>query len=86
MNLNENLNKIGKNHKNTINIQISFPNHHQTSVVACSISTVKHFDKFFHPVAQYKNCLICILMNINENLKNSEKSLNKLVVHGGNRT
>ena len=33
------------------------------------ISSVIKFDKSFHPVVQYENYLICIFMNINENLK-----------------
>ena len=61
--------------KNTINEQITALNHHQTTVVACFMAPLIHYDKFFHPVVQYENFLICIFMNINENLKNEGKMI-----------
>ena len=77
MNINENIIKIGKFTKNTINKQISALNHHQTFFVVCFISPMIHYDKFSHPVVQYENYHICIFMNIKENLKISEKPLDK---------
>ena len=59
--------------KNIINKQIPALNHHQTTVVACFMAPVIHYDKFFHPVVQYENFLICIFMSINENLKKRAK-------------
>ena len=61
--------KMGEIIKNTINKQIPDLNHHQTTVVECFLAQVIHYDKFFYPVVQYENFLICIFMNINENLK-----------------
>ena len=58
---------------------ISAPNHHQTIIVACFIASVTQIGKPFHPMVLYETNLICIFMNINENLKNEEKSLIKLV-------
>ena len=43
-----------------------------------SISSVNHFDKFFHPVVLYENYLICIFMNIKENFCNERKNLRKI--------
>ena len=46
MNINENLrNKEKKQQHKSL---ISVPNHHQTTIVACSVSSVIQFDKFFH--------------------------------------
>ena len=72
MNIDENLNNTG-NHKNTINKLISAPNHHQTTIGACFIASELQFDKPFHLMVLYENNLICIFMNINENLKNEDK-------------
>ena len=68
MNINENLKNKGKI-KNTAQIADLATNHHQTNIVVCSESLVLHFDKFFHLMVLYENYLICIFMNINENLK-----------------
>ena len=42
------------------------------------ISCVIQCAKYFHPVALYENYLICIFMNINENLKMRENPLDEL--------
>ena len=84
MNINENLKKWVKIIKNTINKQIPALNHHQTSVVACFMTPVIHYDKFFHPVVQYENFLICIFMNIKENLKNEGKMIGYTNTYSGN--
>ena len=44
------------------------------------------FDKYLHPVALYENYLICIFININENLKMRENPLDELASPGGNQT
>ena len=36
-------------------------------------TSVIRFDQSFHPVVLYENYLICIFMNINENLKNGDR-------------
>ena len=59
---------------------ISAPKHHQTTIVArfYSISdTISN--ESFHPVVLYDNDLICIFMNINENLELRKKTLGTLV-------
>ena len=48
--------------------QISATNHHQITIVACFISSVIQFDNSVHPVVSL-NYLICMFMNIYENLK-----------------
>ena len=50
------------------------------------ISSVIQFDKFFHPVVQYENYLICIFMNINEILKMREKPWVNYSTQRGNQT
>ena len=59
-------------------------NHHQTTIDVCNvfISSVMQFDKVFYLMVLYENYLICIFVNINENLKRRTKSLIKLVPHG----
>ena len=42
------------------------------------ISSAIQFDKFSHPVVLYLNHLICIFMNVNENLSNERKYLRKI--------
>ena len=69
MNINENL-KLGKMiKKHTMHKQISATNHHQITIVACFISSVIQFDNSVHPVVSL-NYLICMFINIYENLKN----------------
>ena len=46
------LNKFGKIIKIAINKHISDPNYHQTTIVACFISSVIQFDIFFPQVVQ----------------------------------
>ena len=46
---------------------------HQTTIVACVYIMSDTIDKYFHPVVLYENYLICIFMNINENLKMRKK-------------
>ena len=58
-----------------INKLISATNHHQTNNVEYFISSVIQFDKSIHPMALYENYLICIFMNINENLKTEGKTI-----------
>ena len=41
------------------------------------------FDKSIHPVVQYEYYLICIFMNIHENLKNEGKSRKNYKSRGG---
>ena len=74
MNTNENFKNEGKILKN-INKLISATNHHQTNIVEYFISSVIQFVKSIHPMALYENYLICIFMNINENLKNEGKTI-----------
>ena len=64
--------------KTNINEHISAQKHHQSTIVASFYIPVIQFDKFFHPVVLYENDLICIFMNINENLKMREKTVGKL--------
>ena len=64
-----------ENNKKNMNELISATNHHQTNIVEYFISSVIHFDKSIHPMALYENYLICIFMNINENLKNEGKTI-----------
>ena len=73
MDTNENLKNEGKSLN--INKLISATNHHQTNIVEYFISLVIQFDKSIHPMALYENYLICIVMNINENLKNEGKTI-----------
>ena len=67
MNINENI-------KNEIKIILNINKHISTQkiikppLLPVFISHFIHFDKFFHPVVQCENHLICIFMNINENL------------------
>ena len=85
MNINENLqkwSKIKKKHKWTYFSK----KHHQTIIVAIFYILVIQFDKFFHPVVLYENCLICIFMNINEILKMREKPLVNYSMQRGNQT
>ena len=72
MSINENLKNKGEN---KINKLISALNHHQTTIVACFIASKIQFDKSFHLMVLYENDLICIFMNINENLKNEGKTI-----------
>ena len=75
ININENLKKLGNNlKKNMINNQISAQNYRQTTIVASFISPMIEFDMYFHPVVLYENHLICIFININENLKNEREN------------
>ena len=60
---------------------ISAQNHHQTTIIACSVASVMHFDTSFHLTAIYENNIICIFKNINENLKMRTNPLDKLVHH-----
>ena len=46
---------------------------HQTTIVACVYIISDTIDKNFHSVVLYENYLICIFMNINENLKMRKK-------------
>ena len=69
MNINENLKTIRDNIKNTINKLISAPNNHQLTIVECFIALEIEFDKPFYLMVLDNNYLICIFMNINENLK-----------------
>ena len=62
-----------KHKKNTINIILKPQNIIKPPLLPVFISSVIQFDKFFHPVVQYENYVICIFMNINENLKMREK-------------
>ena len=75
MNINENL-------KNEVRIRLK---HHKNRFQPKSIITppllqvlmseVIQFDKSFQPVVLYANYPICILMNINQNLKMREKTI-----------
>ena len=63
--------KNKENHKkNTINKLISAPNNHQHTIVEYFIASVIQFDNPFYLMVLFNNYLICIFMNINENLKN----------------
>ena len=75
MNINENLKKIREIIKNTINKLISARNHHQTTIVEYFILSEIQFDIPFHLKVLYNKYLICIFMNINENLKNEANHL-----------
>ena len=62
--------------KKNIDKMISAPKHHQTTTIAQFFSSsVIQFDKIFHLMALYENYLICIFMNINENFKNEDKTI-----------
>ena len=69
--------KMRQNHK-SINEYISAKNIIKPAYLPVFISSVIKFDKFFHPVVLYENDPICIFMNINENLKNERKILEKI--------
>ena len=47
------------------------------SLMYVIISYVIQFDKLFYPVILNENYLICIVMNIHENLKNDGKIIGK---------
>ena len=70
---------------NSIDKQISTPNHHQTTLVA-SFYIIVEFDKSFHPVVLYENYLICIFLTINENLKHEGENHWINLYLGGNKT
>ena len=53
--------------------QVSATNHHQITIVACFISSVIQFDNSLHPVVPNKTYLICMFMNVSENLKNERE-------------
>ena len=50
------------------------------------ISSVIQLDKSFHLVVLYENYLICIFMNINENLKMKKKTIGLTSIQRGNQT
>ena len=83
MNINENLKKIREIIKNTINKLISAQNNHQLTIVECFIASEIQFDKPFYLMVLFNNYLICIFMNINENLKKIREiiknTINKLI-------
>ena len=58
-----------------MNKNISAQNITKPPLLPAFIPSVIQFEKFFHPVVLYENYLICIFMNINENLKNKGKSI-----------
>ena len=60
-----------KSHTKNINKHISAQNIIKPPLLAVFISSVIQFDKFVHPVILhvYEKYIICIFMNINENLK-----------------
>ena len=67
--------------KKTINEMISATNKHQTNIADYFISTLIQFDKSIHPMALNENDLICIVLNINENLKNEDKTIELKNIH-----
>ena len=56
------------------------------SLLQAFISSVIQFVKFFHPVVLYENYLICMFMNINENLQIKEIDIALTNIQGGNQT
>ena len=65
MNINENVKKWGKIVTNIHELTNFRP---KPLLMYVIISYVMHFDKLFYPVVLYENYLICIVMNIHENL------------------
>ena len=82
MNINENFKNEVKSKKKHINKRISVKNITKPPLLPVFISPMIQFDKFFHPVVLYENNLICIFMNINENVKINRKPLGNLVFKG----
>ena len=74
MNINKNLKNEIKIIKKTIKTDFS-PKLTLNHRCCKFLSLVIPFDKSFHPVVLYENYFICIFMNINENLKNREKTI-----------
>ena len=74
MNINENVNKLGKIVTNIHKLTNFLP---KPSLMYVNISYVILFDKLFYPVVLYENYLICIVMNIHVNLKNDGKIIGK---------
>ena len=70
MNINENGKKWGKLVTNTHKLANFRP---KPILMYVIISYVIQFDKLFYPVVLYENYLICIFMNIHENLKHDGK-------------
>ena len=74
MNINENV----KNEKKIVtNIHKLTNFRPKPSLTYVIIPYVIQFDKLFYPVVPYENYLICIVMNINVNLKNDGKIIRK---------
>ena len=74
MNINENVNKLGKIVRNIHKLTNFRP---KPSLMYVIISYVIQFDKLFYPVVLYENYLICIFMNMHVHLKNDGKIIGK---------
>ena len=74
MNINENVNKLGKIVTNIHKLTNFRP---KPSLMYVIISYVIQFNKLLYPVVQYENYLICIVMNMHVNLKNDGKIIGK---------
>ena len=79
MNITENLNQWGKHYKkHTMNKQNSVKHHHQPTIVSCfRIIRDKIWQVLLSSDPTYGNNLVCIFMNVNENLEFKEKNEQK---------